>query len=183
ALTPSDSLRSLLGSVAPFAFAFCRLPQAWGRAMVRVTAWLPLAAVAGGAVLTIAGLHPMFIEAGGQRLAGLGHPAYLAGVCLAAIYPCLIELYGDVHSRWLLPPLAGFAVLLVPGARAPLACAVGVTGSTLVFVRSPTFSARRRVALLLLAACLLPVLTVLAPDLPSVRLFNVLTEAAADFSG
>jgi len=35
----------------------------------------------------------------------------------------------------------------------------------------------------LLAGCALPVLAVLAPDLPSVRLFNVLTEAAGDFSG
>ena len=29
-LTPTDSLRSLLGSVAPFAFAFSRLPPRWG---------------------------------------------------------------------------------------------------------------------------------------------------------
>jgi len=32
ALTTIESLRSLLGSVAPFAVAFSRLPPAWGQA-------------------------------------------------------------------------------------------------------------------------------------------------------
>jgi O-antigen ligase len=183
ALTATDSLRSLLGSVAPFAFGFARLPPGWGRAMVRSTAWIPLVSAAGGAALAIGGLHPMFIEAGGQRLAGLGHPAYLAGVCLAAIYACLVELYRDGHRRWMLLLGANFAILLATGARAPLACGVAVTGLTLLFVESDMFPRRRRIGLLLVSGCVLPVLAVLAPDLPSVRLFNVLTEAAADFSG
>ena len=51
---------------------------------------------------TLAGLRPLFLDSGGERLAGLGHPAFLAGFCLAAIYACLIELYRDGRSRWLL---------------------------------------------------------------------------------
>ena len=32
---------------------------------------------------------------------GWAHPAFLAGFCLAAIYACLIELYREGRSRWL----------------------------------------------------------------------------------
>ena len=184
-LTAADSLRSLLGSVAPFAFAFCRLPPEWGRTIVRTTAVIPLASVAGGAALEIVGLHPMFIEGGGERLAGLGHPAYLAGVCLAAIYACLIELYRDGRSRWMALLGVNFVILVLTGARAPLACATAVTGLTLAFVPAIAFPRRRRIVLLLLSACLLPVLVLvlLAQDLPSVRLFNVLSVEATSFSG
>ncbi len=94
-LTPGGSLRSLLGSVAPFAFAFSRLSPGWGGTLVRATAWIPLVSVAGGAVLQLAGLRPAFTDSFGVRLAGLGEPAFLAGFCLAAIYACLIELYRE----------------------------------------------------------------------------------------
>ena len=92
-LTQADSLRSLAGSIAPFAFAFSRLSRSWAEAVIRRTAWIPLVSVAGGGMLDLANLRPLFVDAGGERLAGLGHPAFLAGFCLAAIYACLIELY------------------------------------------------------------------------------------------
>jgi hypothetical protein len=182
-LTPADSLRSLLGSVAPFAFAFSRLSPGWGGAMVRATAWIPLLSVAGGAALDLAGLRPVFIDSGGERLAGLGHPAFLAGFCLAAIYACLIELYREGDSRWMLLLAANVLILVLTGARAPLACAIAVTGLTLGFVRSSTFPRRRRILLLLLAGCLLPLLAALAQELSMVRLFNVLSSEAGNFSG
>jgi O-antigen ligase len=182
-MTLGDSARSLLGSVAPFAFSFSRLSPRWGSAMVRVTAWIPLVSVAGGAALDLAGLRPMFLNSGGQRLAGLGHPAFLGGLCLAAIYACLIELYRDGRSRWLGILAANFVILMLTGARAPLACAVAVTGLTLVFVRSTAFPRSHRILPMLLAACLLPLLAVLAHDLPMVRLFNVLSSEAGNLSG
>jgi hypothetical protein len=45
-LTAADSARSMIGSVAPFAFCFCRLPRAWPGAMIRAAKWCPAAAVA-----------------------------------------------------------------------------------------------------------------------------------------
>ena len=182
-LTPADSLRSLLGSVAPFAFAFSRLSPGWGSAMVRATAWIPLLSAAGGAALDLGGLRPVFVDSFGQRLAGLGHPAFLAGFCLAAIYACLIDLYRDGRFRWLLLLAANFLILVLPGARAPLACALAVTGRTFGFVRSDAFPRRYRVLTLLLAGCLLPLLVALARDLPMVRLFNVLNGEAGNLSG
>ena len=140
-LTPADSLRSLLGSIAPFAFAFSRVPPRWGRygAHHRLGAAV---SVAGGAVLDLAGLRPMFFDFGGERLAGLGHPAFLAGFCLAAIYACLIELYRDGRSRWLPLLAANFLILMLTGARAPLAYAIIVTGLVLAFLRSGAFPRR-----------------------------------------
>jgi O-antigen ligase len=182
-LTPADSLRSLLGSVAPFAFAFSRLSPGWGGAMVRATTWIPLLSVAGGAALDLAGVRPVFVDSGGVRLAGLGHPAFLAGFCLAAIYACLIELYREGRSRWMLLLAANVLILVLTGARAPLACAIAVTGLTLGFVRSDVFPRRRRILLMLLAGCLLPLLAVLAQELSMVRLFNLLSGEAGNFSG
>ena len=182
-LTQAESLRSLVGSVAPFAFAFSRLSRHWAEAVVRTTAWIPLLSVAAGAILAIAGLRPLFLESGGERLAGLGHPAFLAGVCLAAIYANLIELYREGESRTLLLLMANFLILALTGARAPLAYAVAVTGLTLIFVRSPAFPGRRRILPLLLAACLVPPLVILANDLAAVRLFNVLSNEAGNLSG
>ena len=182
-LPPLDSLRSLVGSVAPFAFAFSRLSRGWGRAMIRMTAWIPLVTLAAAGALDIAGLRPLFVDSGGQRLAGLGHPAFLAGVCLTAIYACLVELYREGRSRWLVLLGVNFLLLALTGARAPLAYGVAVTGLTLAFLRSPVFPRRGRILPILLAACLLPVLVFLASDLSSVRLFNVLSNQAANLSG
>jgi O-antigen ligase len=182
-LSPADSLRSLLGSVAPFAFAFSRLSPGWGSAIIRATLWIPLISVAGGAVLDFAGLRPLFIESGGERLAGFGHPAFLAGLCLAAIYACLIELYRDGRTRWLIMLAVNFLLLVLTGARAPLAYGIAVTGLTLVFVPSSAFPWRRRMLPLLLAGCLVPVLAVFAGELSMARLFNVLAGEAGNLSG
>jgi O-antigen ligase len=182
-LAPADSLRSLVGSVAPFAFGFCRLSAVWAQAIVRATVWIPLLSVSGGAMLALAGIRNVFVESGGERLAGLGHPAYLAGFCLVAIYACLIELYREGRSRWMILLAANFAILVLTGARAPMACGVAVIGLTLMFIRSPAFPRRCRVLPLLFAACLLPVLLVLAGYLTEVRLFNVLSNEASNMSG
>lgn len=182
-LSTADSVRSLIGSVAPFVFGFSRLSPLWGRVMVRATAWIPLMSVAAAAALAIAGLRPLLYDSGGERLAGLGHPAFLAGFCLAAIYACLIELYRGGESRWMLLLALNFVILALTGARAPMAYAVAVTGLTLVFVRATAFPPRCRILPILVAACLLPALVVLASHLTEIRLFNVLTSEAGNLSG
>ena len=69
----------------------------------------------------------MFYEGGGERLAGLGHPAFLGGLCLTAIYACLVELYRDGKSRSLVLLAINALILVLTGARAPLAYAVLMT--------------------------------------------------------
>ncbi|HEY8290527.1 MAG TPA: O-antigen ligase family protein [Acetobacteraceae bacterium] len=182
-LTPADSLRSLIGSVAPFVFCFCRTPPAWAPAIIRASKWCPLLVVAAAVPLDIAGLRPLFVESGGERLGGLGHPAFLAGVCLAAIYACLIDLYRDGKRAELALLAANMTILVLTGARAPLACAAGVLVLSMAVVRSTAFPPRYRLCLGLGICALLPVVVLLAGDLPSVRLFNLLSSDAANLSG
>jgi O-antigen ligase len=76
-----------------------------------------------------------------------------------------------------------FLLLVLTGARAPLAYGIAVTGLTLVFVPSSAFPWRRRMLPLLLAGCLVPVLAVFAGELSMARLFNVLAGEAGNLSG
>ena len=182
-LSAMDSLRSMTGSAAPFVFCFSRLPRSWSEAIIRATKWVPLVAIAACIPLAIAGIRPLFVESGGARLAGLGHPAFLAGVCLPAIYACLIQLYREGRRGDLLLLIVNFLVLLLTGARAPAACAVAVTGISLVSIRSSVFAARDRVLMVLVALALLPVLLLLVGDLTEIRLFNIILNETSNLSG
>lgn len=182
-LTAEDSLRSFVGSAAPFAFCFCRLPGDWPGTIIRVTKWCPLIAVLLCLPLDVAGVRPLFVESGGWRLAGLGHPAFLAGVCLPAIYASLIELYRQGRRGDLALLSGNFLTLVLTGARAPLAYAVFVTGMTLLAVPSPAFPPHARRLLLLIGASAAPLLLLFADDLAGVRLFNILETEAGDLSG
>jgi O-antigen ligase len=134
-------------------------------------------------VFDAVGLRPLFLESGGERLAALGHPAFLAGICLAAVYACLIELYRDGRRRWMVLLAANFLVLILTGARAPLAYAAVVTLLTLSFVRSGVFSMPCRLLPILLVACLVPLALAVAQDFPTLRLFNLLSSEPTNLSG
>jgi hypothetical protein len=151
--------------------------------MIRATRWIPLLSTFGGTILAITGLRPRFVDSGGERLAGLGHPAFLAGVRLAANYACLIRLYRGGGRGDLALLLVNFAILMLTGARAPLACGLAVTTITLAFFSAPSMLDRRRCLLLIGAATLLPVLVLLDHSLTDIRLFNVLTAYTTDLSG
>jgi O-antigen ligase len=182
-LTTMDSLRSAIGSVAPFAFCFCRAPRSWAEAMLQATKWGPILAVTACIPLSIAGVRPLFVDSGGARLAGLGHPAFLAGVCLPAIYACLIQLYRYGRRGDLVLLVVNLLILILTGARAPFAYAVAVTGLSLITIRSAVFAARDRMLLLLTAAAVLPVLALLVGALDEVRLFNVILHETGNLSG
>lgn len=182
-LTAANSVRSFIGSAAPFAFCFCRPPQPWREAMIRATTWCPVVAVTACIPLALAGIRPLFVDSGGARLGGLGHPAFLAGVCLPAIYACLILLYRHGRPRDLVLLAVNVVILVLTGARAPLAYAVAVTGLSLLSIRSTIFTVQSRVLLSLAAAIALTLLVLFAGDLTDIRLFNVLTNAAGHLSG
>lgn len=182
-LSLADSVRSLLGSVAPYAFGFARLPMAWCNAILWAVPRAPLVAVAAGGLLAALGLRPLFIDSGGWRLAGTGHPAFLAGVCLPAIYAGLIAHWrtGRAQDAALLG--ANLLILVLTGARAPLAYAIGVTLVALVAVPSPRVPLRRRLVLLFGGGLLLVPLLLFAHDLSTVRVFNLLTNDLGNLSG
>jgi O-antigen ligase len=182
-LSPADSLRSMVGSVAPFVFCFARVPRSWADAMIRATKWAPVAAVVAGLPAAAVGLRPLFVDSGGLRLAGLGHPAFLAGVCLPAIYACLIQLYREGRRGDVALLIANFVILMLTGARAPMAYAVAVTGISLISIRSLVFRVSDRRLLVLAGLAMVPVLLLLAGNLGDIRLFNVLLNETGNLSG
>ena len=182
-LSAADSMRSMIGSVAPFAFCFCRIPARWAEAMIQATKWVPTIAVLACLPLAAADIRPLFVDSGGARLAGLGHPAFLAGVCLPAIYACLIQLFRQGRGGDLGLLVVNFLILTLTGARAPFVFAVAVTGLSLVSIRSVIFPARQRLLLVLTALGLLPVLLLLAGGFDELRLFNVFLHETGNLSG
>jgi O-antigen ligase len=182
-LTMADSIRSLAGSAAPFAFSFSRLSRRWTDQIIRITAWTPLIDVALGAAFGALGIRPLFIDSGGARLAALSHPAFLAGFALAGVYASLIELFRTGANRWLALLLANLAILLLTGARAPATYGLAVLALTLAFASSSNFPRSHRLGLVLgLAACV-PAVLLLAGDLTGLRLFNAVSNYAGDLSG
>ncbi len=182
-LTVTESLRSLVGSAAPYAFSFSRLSRHWARAIIRATTLVPLVNVSAGALLALAGLRPLFVMSGGWRLGGLSHPAFLGGFALAAIYACLVELYREGRRRLGARRGANSLSLGLPAARAPLLYGTAVTALTLGFVAAPAFPRRARFALLLGALAAAPLAVATAGSLSGLRLFNLLDHDADGLSG
>lgn len=182
-LTTMESLRSAIGSAAPFVFCFARIPRSWAEAIIRATKWAPILAVGACVPLALAGVRPLFVESGGARLAGLGHPAFLAFVCLPAIYACLIELYREGRRADLLLLIVNGLILVLTGARAPFFYATVVTLISLITIRSRAFAPRDRLVLILVALTMLPLLALFAGDLNDVRLFNVVVNETSNLSG
>jgi O-antigen ligase len=187
-MSADESLRSLIGSAAPFAFGFSRLSHRWAHALIRTARWVPLPGVAAGAVLAAFGMHPLFIDSGGERLAGLSHPAFLAGVCQTAVYACLVEFYRCGRRSELGLLLVNLLLLVLTGARAPLGLTLAVLATSLGLAGSPVLPGRRRGLMLLCGAALLPVLAALVlgvfgADLSPLRTLNVLATDAGNLSG
>ena len=182
-LTAAESLRSAIGSVAPFVFCFCRLPRSGAEAIICATKWCPVLAVAACVPLAVTGIRPLFVDSGGARLAGLGHPAFLANVCLPAIYACLIQLYRQGRRGDLGLLIVNGLILVLTGARAPLFYAVAVSGVSLLSIRSRVFAARDRTVLVLSALAVVPMLVLFAGAFSDVRLFNVMANEAGNLSG
>ena len=183
-LTVLDSVRSLIGSAAPFAFSFSRLSRRWCHAIITATIWVSPVIVGFGVVLALTHVRPLFTGLGGStRLQGSTHPAFLGGFAAAGIYAALVELYRDGRSRHLWAIVVNYVILVLSGARAPLAVALMVTAAAFLFLRADLFSARRRLPVILLGMLALPVLAALATGSNSIRLLNVLSSDAQDLSG
>jgi O-antigen ligase len=178
-----DMARSAIGSVVPFLVFFCVKPSGWGTAMRGAIMFAPSLSVVLGFGLDVAGLRPVFVDSGGMRLAGLGHPAFLAGVCLPAIYGSLLGWLRTGARGPAVMLAVNLVILVLTGARAPAAYAAIVIGGSLIL--TPISAIPRASRLLLAAAALvsLPVILVLGGSFGSLRLFEVLAGEAGDLSG
>ena len=177
-LTVGDSIRTVIGSAAPYAFSFSRLSRRWCASIIEATIWVPTLAVGFGALLAVSGLRPMFApdESGSVRLAGSTHPAFLAGLSMMAVYAALVELYRTGRGRYVALVGLNFVILVVTGSRSPLFCAIMVTGISFVALKSENFTLRKRVVPLLVGLFSLPALMVLAVTSKSLRILTVLSD-------
>ncbi len=119
-----SSLRSLIGSASPFLFSFTRLPENVCRAIIWAILWGPLCAIGFNLILTAAGLDHMYVfEQGALRLGATGQPPFLAGFALIGLYAALVETLTNPRRGILAALAINFTIILLTGARAPLAIA------------------------------------------------------------
>ena len=189
-LTPGESLRSLVGSVAPFAVRLQpAVPRLGAGDHPHRTCWAPLLVVALGAVAAAAGIAAAVRQQ--RRLAAeRSGPPRLPRRRVRDRRLCLPDraIPRAAVSRDLCLLGANLLLLLLTGARAPLTLALAVVGLSLVLVRSPAFPARYRLLLLLSGAAALPLVGALAlgllpADASAVRAFQVLTTNLGNLSG
>ncbi len=151
--------------------------------MIRITALIPLINVTVGAALAAGAIRPLFIDLGGERLAALSHPAFLAGFALAAMYACLVQWFREAAWKWLLLLAANLVILVLTGARAPTLYGLAVIVLAMTLAPTDVISRRRRWGLLLAGGALLPFVLILAGDLTELRLFNAVETYAGNLSG
>ncbi len=119
-----SSFRSLIGSASPFLFSFTRLPEDFCTAVTWAVLWGPLCAVGFNVLLTAAGLDHMYVfEQGALRLGATGQPPFLAGFALIGIYAALVEICATPRRATFTALAINFTIILLTGARAPLAIA------------------------------------------------------------
>ncbi len=182
-LTIQDLSRSLIGDVTPFLLFFCVKPPGWGPALRQAITLAPILSVVLGSMLDLAGLRPVLQESGGLRLAGLGHPAFLAGVCLPAIYAGLMTWLRSGTRRAALLLGINLAILFLTGARAPAAYAAVVIGGSLILAPGAAIPRAHRLALIAVGIVALPALLILGESYSSLRMFEVLAGDASHLSG
>ncbi len=182
-LTMMEMARSLVGDVTPFLLFFCVKPVGWGATVRRAVTFAPLVSVVLGGVLDILGLRPVFFHSGGLRLAGLGHPAFLANVCLPALYAGLIYWLRTASPREALLLAVNLAILFLTGARAPAAYAAIVIGGSLILAPGSAVPRAHRLVLIAAGLTAVPLTLVVGEHYGSLRLFEVLDGHAGNLSG
>jgi O-antigen ligase len=135
-LTLLSSTRSLIGSAGPFLFSFVRIPAAFIQAIKRAAIWGPLFTTGFGGLLAVTGLDHMYVvEQGALRLGASGEPPFLAGFALIGIYAGLMEYLRQPRFTEILLLLVNLVIILLTGARGPLALALLICCSVLVIQR------------------------------------------------
>lgn len=173
-LTLLASVRSLIGSAAPFGAGFIKLSAPMRRAIIRVTIAGPVLTVLFGAVLDALGVRAMVgFEQGALRLAAASSPAFLGGFAMIGVYAGILA-YLRRKNPWLLGWIGlDLLVLVGTGARAPLGLAAFVLVATLVAVPSAQLSLQRRMVLLSLLVGSAGLMLLVLPDVRFIRVIDL----------
>jgi hypothetical protein len=165
-LSLQGSVRSLLGSAAPFAFGFLRLPVPVVRAVKHAATWAPAITVGFGLVLAQAGLGRLVhLDQGALRLGGSGEPSFLAGFALIGIYAALLEFLERSRSINFGFAALNLVIILFTGARGPLLLGLALTVAVL--------ARERRLVLLAALGALLSLALMFSSDLTIFRVIHL----------
>ena len=176
-LTMADSLRSLIGSAAPFAFSWARLPARWSRCVIGTVIAAPFIIIGFGACLAAVGLRPLYaMQDGALRLGASTLPAFLAGFALVSVYALLLEQVRGARGWRLLAIGGDILVLLATGARAPLGLALLLVLLVAGVVPTPRWPWRSRMPVLLAVAGAPAAAVLAAPFLGFVRLLSLASQ-------
>jgi O-antigen ligase len=166
-----ESVRSLIGSAAPFIFGFVKLPADWRRGVTRAVIWGPLAAVGFDCALWAAGGHAPYAFEQGMRLGMPGQPPFLAGFTVIAVYALLLDLLARPSRGLLLLLAVNFVILLLTGARAPLFLALAMLLAALFL--APGITAYRRLMVLAAAGAVAALAALCLSSLSFIRVVGL----------
>ncbi len=155
-VTFGETIRSLIGSLAPFAFISARYDRRFDRAYLLSVLAGPLASVVLSIILLPTGIGGGPI--GGGRLDGMLHPANLAGLSSVAIIAATLELVRGDRGMILWLGING-VILVGSGARVPLLLVALFGLGVLLAARSAHFRFGHKVRLIGMA---MPVVLVVA---------------------
>ncbi len=174
-LTPMASLRSLIGSAAPFAAGYLRLSPAMRATIIRCTIIGPAITVGFGIALAAPGIRPLYsTQLGAIRLAASSAPAFLGGFAMIAIFAGLLEYLRTGRPRNLAWIGLNYIILIATGARSPLAMAGFITLATLLITPSPFLTPARRFAILALGSASLGIVLMAASALRVIRVVDLI---------
>jgi O-antigen ligase len=185
ALSPDEMLRSLFGSIAPFAIIWARTERRWHQPMILAAALSPLVSILAGAALTVTG-HQMFglDQNNVMRLQGAAIPAFLGYLGEIGTFAAFAEYARTGRAPWLWLAGAAYASVIASGTRVPMATALLFCVLVLSFGRGPRFGVHPRLRLWLLGGFLLVVLgAAVGPSLVARTFGQGGAQASVNFSG
>lgn len=185
ALAPDEMLRSLFGSIAPFAIIWARTERRWHEPMILAAAIGPLASIVAGAALTVTG-HNLFgfDQNNVMRLQGAAIPAFLGYLGEIGTFAAFAEYARTGRVRWLLLAGAAYASILASGTRVPMATALLFGVIVLSFARGPNFGIAPRLRLWVLGGFLAVLIgAVVGPTLIARTFGHGGAQAGVNFSG
>jgi hypothetical protein len=185
ALAPDEMLRSLFGSIAPFAIIWARTERRWHEPMILAAALGPVVSIIAGAALAATG-HKLFglDQNNVMRLQGAAIPAFLGYLGEIGTFAAFAEYARSGRMRWLVIAAAAYASVLASGTRVPMVTALLFCVIVLSFARGPNFGLQPRLRLWVLGGFFAVLVgAALGPTLLARTFGQGGPQAAVNFSG
>lgn len=147
-LQPGEMVRSLIGSVAPFAIISARTDRRTHGLLILAAAAAPLVSIVAGVLLVPTGHRLFGIDQNGVlRLQGASIPAFLGYLGEIGTFAAFAEYVLTGRRHWLFLAGGAYLSIVASGTRVPMATALLFCLILLLFARGPNFGVMPRVRL------------------------------------